>query len=255
MTTIALMANKIVGYKIAEYLINQNEDIKYLFLPGLDSSSEKRIADLFNKNQIKIFQGERVHDQDEVFNEVGDVDYIITVFWPYILKKDILNIAKKGTINFHPALLPKNRGWYPHVFSFIDNSPAGVSIHQIDEGIDTGAVWAQKEVEIEETDTSYELYEKLQHEIAQLFFTNWPKIKNDLITPKPTNLSDGNYNSIHRVDQYDELYLDQEYKLKDILNILKARSFGNKGFAFYKKNNEKFFLNLSVSKTNNFDKS
>lgn len=255
MATIALMANKIVGYKIAEYLINENENIKYLFLPGLDSSSEESIARLFDKGDVKIFQGERIHDQNEVFNQIEDVDYIITVFWPYILKKNILNLAKKGTINFHPALLPKNRGWYPHVFSFIDSSPAGVSIHQIDEGIDTGAVWAQKEVEIEETDTSYELYEKLQHEIVELFFTNWPKIKKNLITPKPTSLSDGNYNSIHRVDQYDELHLEQEYKLKDILNILKARSFGNKGFAFYKKNNEKFYLNLSISKTNNFNKS
>jgi len=67
---------------------------------------------------------------------------MITVYWPWLIKKNYLNTCK-NSINFHPAYLPKNRGWYPHVNNILDNSVPGVTLHKIDEGIDTGPIWCK----------------------------------------------------------------------------------------------------------------
>ena len=71
------------------------------------------------------------------------------------------------TVNFHPALLPINRGWFPHVHSLIDGSKAGVTLHQIAEGADTGLIWVQEEEKIISTDTAIiKLYNPLPDNIT-----------------------------------------------------------------------------------------
>ena len=51
-----------------------------------------------------------------------------------------------AAINLHISLLPWNRGSDPNLWSFLDDTPKGVSIHHIDAGVDTGDVIAQREV-------------------------------------------------------------------------------------------------------------
>ena len=74
----------------------------------------------------------------------------------------IFNLSKNGCINFHPALLPTNRGWYPHVHNILDESPAGVTLHLIDEGADTGPILVQKTIDVEPTDTIDNVKAKIQ---------------------------------------------------------------------------------------------
>ena len=58
-------------------------------------------------------------------------------------------------------MLPYNRGMHPWYWSIVDETPAGVTIHFIDENIDEGHIIAQKEVLIDPTDTGESLYGKL----------------------------------------------------------------------------------------------
>jgi methionyl-tRNA formyltransferase len=51
----------------------------------------------------------------------------------------------------------------------------------------------------------------------------------------------------------DQLELNKEMKVKDLINLLRARSFGNKGFAYYKLGDKKVHLNLRLSDSPNFD--
>ena len=92
-------------------------------------------------------------------------------------------ISKNRCVNFHRALLPINRGWYPHVHSILDGTPTGVTLHLVDENADTGPILVQKEVQLEPIDTADSIYHKLQNEIVLMFKENWIKIKNHEITP------------------------------------------------------------------------
>ena len=79
--------------------------------------------------------------------------------------------------NLHISLLPYNREASPNFFSFIENTSKGVTIHQIDEGLDTGPILAQKRIIFDESkETFASSYEKLILEIQMLFKENWSSI-------------------------------------------------------------------------------
>src|SRR5262245_54565473 len=89
-------------------------------------------------------------------------DVGVSVLFGYILTRDLLSLMPHGCVNLHPAYLPYNRGAYPNVWSIVDGTPAGVTLHSIDAGIDTGPIIARREVPIDPTDTGETLYRKLE---------------------------------------------------------------------------------------------
>lgn len=105
--------------------------------------------------------------------------FLISYGYRYVLKKEILDLFPNRAINLHISYLPYNRGADPNFWSFIDNTPKGVSIHYLDEGIDTGDLIVQKELFFDSSETLSSSYQKLQAEIQNLFFKNWDFIKDE----------------------------------------------------------------------------
>lgn len=66
-----------------------------------------------------------------------------------------------GILNLHTGYLPWNKGAYPNVWPILDGSPAGVTLHRVDAGWDTGPILAQVRVPVEPWDTAKTLYDKL----------------------------------------------------------------------------------------------
>jgi len=101
-------------------------------------------------------------------------ELIISYNYRYIIPKPI--IKKYKIINLHISYLPYNRGAYPNVWAYIDKTPVGVSIHYIDEGIDTGDIIAQKRVVIDKNETLKTSYKKLHFHIQMLFKSIYNRI-------------------------------------------------------------------------------
>lgn len=102
---------------------------------------------------------------------------MISFNYKYMIPKDIIDMMQGQIFNLHISLLPYNRGASPNFFSFIENTPKGVTIHQIDEGLDTGPILAQKRIIFDESkETFASSYEKLILEIQMLFKENWSSI-------------------------------------------------------------------------------
>ena len=93
-----------------------------------------------------------------------------------ILHRDVLDRLRDRVVNLHISLLPYNRGADPTLWSVLEGTPAGVSIHYIDEGVDTGDVIAQRPVELTDDDSLASAYAKLQAAIAALFREQWAAI-------------------------------------------------------------------------------
>ena len=86
----------------------------------------------------------------------------VVVAYGKILPKDVLEAAPRGCINVHGSLLPKYRGAAPIQWAVIDGeAETGVSIMQLDEGMDTGPVYLERRTAIGETETSGALMERL----------------------------------------------------------------------------------------------
>jgi methionyl-tRNA formyltransferase len=114
-------------------------------------------------------------------------NFLISYGYRYVLKKEILDLFPNRAINLHISYLPYNRGSDPNFWSFIDGTPKGVTIHYLDEGVDTGDIIVQKEVVFDslETETLASSYQKLHTEIQNLFFQNWESIKSQRCSRRP----------------------------------------------------------------------
>jgi methionyl-tRNA formyltransferase len=91
-----------------------------------------------------------------------------------ILRAPVL--AQAPFVNLHIALLPYNRGADPTLWSVLEDTPSGVTIHHIDAGVDTGDVIAQRAVPLAGDDTLATAYDRLQAALAGLFAEVWPAL-------------------------------------------------------------------------------
>lgn len=124
--------------------------------------------------------------KDKLSSEiVSKYDWVISFNYRHIIKQHVINAATNPIINLHISYLPFNRGAHPNYWSFIDNTPKGVTIHFIDHGIDTGPILVQKESKFNDDDTLQSSYLKLKFEIENLFYDNFDKIINGEILAKP----------------------------------------------------------------------
>lgn len=108
---------------------------------------------------------------------LSSVDYIVSYGYRHILKNDVLVPFDRRIVNLHISLLPWNRGADPNLWSFLEDTPKGVTIHYMDAGIDTGDIIAQKEVPYEKEDTLRTSYDRLSKTIIGLFEEVWPSLR------------------------------------------------------------------------------
>ena len=253
MKSVVLMADGFVGLAVAKKLVASGDKIVRLYLHEKDSaklSDEIRIAscckDVFYPSDLK--SDDHVHSLSLL-----NADFIITVYWAHLLSPGVISCAG-DTINFHPALLPINRGWFPHVHSIIDGSPLGVTLHRIDQNADTGPIWIQEEVSLSPYDTAKSIYDQLQNKMIEIFSDNWSDIKSGNIQAKEQISAGAVYHKKSEIKMLDELDIDSTMPIRRLLNILRARSFGDLGFAFYEENGQRVYLNISLSESINHSK-
>jgi len=170
----------------------------------------------------------------------------LSVMFDYVLEKEFLEIFSRGCYNLHPSYLPYNRGNYSNVWSIIGRTPAGVTLHMIDGGVDTGAIIAQREVEIEPVDTGETLYRKLENTGVQLFEETWPLIESGEVTPVPQDKDVGEFLRKRDVEKIDCIDLDKDYKARDLIDILRARTFPPYKGAYFVENGKKIFMELKL---------
>ena len=118
---------------------------------------------LAEENGIKVYQPEKIKNSNaaEIIRELNP-DVIVVVAYGKILPKEILEIAKFGCINVHASLLPKYRGAAPIQWAVLNgDKETGVTVMQMDEGLDTGDMILVEMTEIGENETSEELFERL----------------------------------------------------------------------------------------------
>ena len=121
---------------------------------------------------------------------------------------------KRKIVNLHISLLPWNRGADPNLWSFLKDTPKGITIHYIDSGVDTGDILLQKEFDFNlEEDTLKTTYDFLNKEIIRLFKNNYKKIFHNLIKPKKQNLFSGSVQKLKDKVKY-EKFLENGWNTK-----------------------------------------
>jgi methionyl-tRNA formyltransferase len=109
------------------------------------------------------------------FVRLHGFDIGVSFGYRHILKPNILSLCR--FINLHISYLPWNRGADPNLWSWIDDTPKGVTIHAIDEGLDTGDIITQRFVEMGAQTTLKTSYDTLTKAMIELFEESWPSIR------------------------------------------------------------------------------
>ena len=130
-----------------------------------------------------------------------DADWVICYGYRQIIKQETIDRYRNKIINIHLSVLPYNRGADPNLWSWIDNTPKGVTIHQVDAGIDTGPVYSKLIVHLHNNHTLKSSYEVLRQLAEAHFAAVWPSIRDGSIIAIPQH-GEGTY---HRAKDKDEL--------------------------------------------------
>ncbi len=128
--------------------------------------------------------------------------FLISYNYRYLIPEEVLDFMKGKAINLHSSYLPYNRGSSPNFFSFLEDTPKGVSIHLLSAKLDRGDILCQKEVFFDEKkETFASAYNVLNREIQELFRENWEDIKAGRIVPVKQK-GQGTY---HRMEELDAI--------------------------------------------------
>lgn len=147
------------------------------------------------KHGLKVFQPKRLKDPETIKTlEETPADAIVVIAFGQIVPASILHMKKYGCINVHGSLLPKYRGAAPIQWAVIDGErESGVTIMQMDEGLDTGDMLLKGSVVLDEKETSGSLFNKLSALGASLCVEALEKLEKGELTPEKQGESPTEY--------------------------------------------------------------
>ena len=178
---IIFMGTPIFSVKVLEELIKNYEVKAVVTQPDKQVGRSGKITKtpvkiLAEENNILVIQLNNVKEQYQEIIDL-DPDLIVTCAYGQILPKELLGYPKYGCINVHASLLPKMRGGAPIHRSIINgDKKTGVTIMYMAEGMDSGDIITQEEIEISNADTASTLHDKLSILGSELLIKTLPSI-------------------------------------------------------------------------------
>lgn len=141
------------------------------------------------EHNIPVMQPKRIKNPEAIAElKTYEADVYVVAAFGQILSQEILDIPRLGSINIHASLLPKYRGSAPIQYVILDGEEkTGVTIMQMDAGIDTGDMLYKKEVKIEAEDTFETLHDKLMYLGGEAIVEALPLLEEGKLVPVKQN--------------------------------------------------------------------
>ena len=182
---------------------------------------------------VAVLQPERIKDEEFV-NTLREInpDIIVVAAYGKILPKDIIQLPRYGCINVHASLLPKYRGAAPISWAIINGEKeTGITIMQMDEGLDTGSILLQKGIEITKEDTAGTLSNKLSKIGAELLIEGLNAIEKGEIKPITQDNSKTSYAPMLKKE---DGQINWTKGAEDIYNMVRGMDPWPGAFTYYK---------------------
>lgn len=119
----------------------------------------KELSKIYNFNLIEMTSP----NSDKNFKTIQSLspELIISCRYDYILRKKVIDLPKFGVLNIHPGILPYYRGVMAPFYSIINGESPGVTVHYIDEGIDTGNIIHTENIPVNQDFSIFDYYVEL----------------------------------------------------------------------------------------------
>ena len=123
-----------------------------------------------------------------------------------------------------------------------------MSLHYVEEGIDCGAIVAQEAIACEWEDTGGTLYEKAERAMGDLFEKVYPILRSGPLTGVPQNLDKGSFHWGKELEQASLIDLNKSYRARELINLLRARTFPSKPGCHFKDGNSEYEIRIEVTR-------
>ncbi len=211
---------------------------------------KEKIIEIFKVKDVKcdLFESKDLNFKNSLFIDylISEYKLIISAHCKKIFPKKLVESIR--CINLHPGYNPYNRGWFPQVFSILNKLPLGATIHEMDEGLDSGDIISQQKIHINSSDDSLSLYNKVLQKEINLFQNNFDKIiEGSYIKIKPK--SKGNLNLKKDFNNLCKLDLNSMGTMGEHIDLLRALSHGDFKNAYFLDNeNKKIRVKIELKK-------
>ncbi len=186
-----------VGYQCILELLRQEADIALIFTHE-DSPTEEiwfsSVRELADRHGIPYLTSDiSLPENVELVRQIAP-DFIFSFYYRNMIKPEVLEIPRLGSLNLHGSYLPKYRGRVPVNWAVINGeSETGATLHYMVEKPDAGDIVDQEKVAIEFTDTAHDVFEKLTDAAVTVIARAWPLLREGSAARTPMDLKAGNY--------------------------------------------------------------
>jgi methionyl-tRNA formyltransferase len=241
---LVLLADNVVGEKIALFLMENYPNDLVLIVTT-------KINDIYREANAKGFTVCVFDSENNILDRLaGDFDLGILAWWPKIIKSSLIDTPRLGFLNTHPSLLPHNRGKHYNFWALVEQAPFGVTIHKVDSGVDTGDIVAQATIDYDWCDTGQTLYYKAQSAMFDLFCKTYPVLRKGQYDSNPQNKCLGSFHRAVEIEDASMINLDANYRGRELLNLLRARTFEGYPGCWFKDGGERYEISVKIRKVN-----
>lgn len=181
--------------KLLESLVSEKHEVVGVFCPIYNNNIFSRLKLLCDKYKIPFFRIEDINSEI-VEKQILflNPELIVVCHFQRILKKNIINIPILGCINLHPSLLPEYRGMSPQHWPIINgDSETGITIHFINESVDTGDIILQERIKISNDMYVDEMQKKMLDLYGSLMVCAIKKISKEKSIFIKQDINEGSY--------------------------------------------------------------
>lgn len=244
---VLFLGSKPIGYYCLEHLIHiqHQEDIE---LSGVLTNDNSRFNPSLSVKGLASSHGIKIYERLE---DMPEVDFLISVQYHEILRREHISKAKQLAVNLHMAPLPEYRGCNQFSFAILDHKKEfGTTLHVMDERIDHGDLLFEKRFPIPDTCWVEDLYSLTYEHSLELFRKHISSIfKHDYIRTPQEQLLKERGSSIHYRNEMNEIkQIDLCWPEEKIMRHIRATSMPGFEPPFTMIQNEKIYLSREWQK-------
>jgi methionyl-tRNA formyltransferase len=186
---VALFGGQDLGYVMADYF-SRRDDID-LFVVSYQSRHDiingyRSALTICKERNVRFIETARPYEDAHVALRQWQPDIIVGAYYGRLFPPELLKIPRLGAINVHPGKFPRYRGPMPTPWYILNGEKTfGMSIFQIDDGIDSGPVFIQREYPIPDGETGHGLLRRTMKAAGELYMESFDRIVNGELVAKP----------------------------------------------------------------------
>jgi methionyl-tRNA formyltransferase len=186
-----------VGYRCLFELLRQGARVAAVFTHE-DSPTEniwfESVLELAERNDIQCHTSDINCPENIAMLEDIQPDFLFSFYYRFMIRKEILEIPRRGALNMHGSYLPRYRGRVPVNWAVINGErETGATLHYMVEKPDAGDIVDQEKVIIEFDDTAHDVFIKVTDAAERLIGRAWPLLRAGTASRTPMNLAEGSY--------------------------------------------------------------